>query len=150
ADVIQIEGVPHCLTVGFDITQLKQAEAELLKTLAREKELGRLKSNFVSMVSHEFRTPLAIIQSSAEILRDYFTQLKGTERDEQLASIVKNTRRMAEMMEEILVLSRLDAGRMEFAPKPIELGSFLRRIVDEVTFATEGRCPIELETSEPL
>jgi PAS domain S-box-containing protein len=149
ADVIQIEGVPHCLTVGFDITQRKQAEAELLKTLAREKELGRFKSNFVSMVSHEFRTPLGIIQSSAEILRDYFGRLEAPEREEQLGSIVKNTRRMAEMMEEILVLSRLDAGRMEFAPKPIELGTFLHRIVDEVTSATDGRCAIELSWPEP-
>src|SRR5262249_52952859 len=51
-----------------DITVRKQAESELLQTLAREKELGQLRSNFVSMVSHEFRTPLGIIQSSAEIL----------------------------------------------------------------------------------
>jgi len=43
--------------------------ADALRTLAREKELGQLKSNFVSMVSHEFRTPLGIIQSSAELWR---------------------------------------------------------------------------------
>jgi PAS domain S-box-containing protein len=122
----------------------KRAEQELLKTLAREKELGRLKSNFVSMVSHEFRTPLSIIQSSAEILRDYFNQLEGVEREEQLGSIVKNTRRMAVMMEEILVLSRLDAGKTEFIPKPLQLDAFLRRVVDEVFSAGDRRCPVEL------
>jgi signal transduction histidine kinase len=62
---------PHVLAFFLDITERKRAEAELLRTLAREKELGQLRSNFVSMVSHEFRTPLGIIQSSAEILEDY-------------------------------------------------------------------------------
>ncbi len=127
-----------------NITERKRAEAELHKAIAREKELGQLKSNFVSMVSHEFRTPLGIIQSSAEILSDYFERLEVDERREQLQSIVKNTRRMAEMMEEILALSRLDAGRMIFNPEPFNLSSFCRRVVDEVLSATNRRCAIEL------
>jgi signal transduction histidine kinase len=73
--------------IGFDITQRKQVEAELHWTVAREKELGRLPSNFVSMVSHEFPTPLGIIQSSAEILEDYLDQLEPAERKEHLQSI---------------------------------------------------------------
>ena len=127
-----------------DITDRKNAEQELLKALAREKKLGELKSNFVSMVSHEFRTPLGIIQSSAEILRDYLDKLQHDERQEQLASIVRNTRRMAEMMENILVLGRLDAGKMDCRPAPVDLGNFCRRVVDEVRSDTECRCPIEL------
>jgi PAS domain S-box-containing protein len=127
-----------------DITERKQAEQELLKALAREKELGELKSTFVSMVSHEFRTPLGIIQSSAEILRDYFEKLQASERKEQLDSIVRNTQRMAEMMEQILVLSRLDAGKMDFRPGPVDFGMFCRRLLDEVNSATDNRCPIEL------
>jgi PAS domain S-box-containing protein len=144
ADIIAINDQPHVMIVGHDITARKQAEAELLRTLEREKELGRLKSNFVSMVSHEFRTPLGIIQSSAEILNDYLDQLAPAERAEQLASITGNTRRMGEMMEEILVLSRLDAGRMEFKPAPLDLGAFCHRIVEEVRAATNHRCAIEL------
>jgi PAS domain S-box-containing protein len=133
-----------------DISERKRAEAELRKTLAREKELGQLKSNFVSMVSHEFRTPLGIIQSSAEILRDYFERLEPGERLEQLQSIVANTRRMAEMMDEILVLSRLDAGKMGFKPAPLDFPAFCRRAVEEVLFATERRCPIEVSIAAPL
>ncbi len=148
ADIIEINGEPHVMIVGHDITDRKKAEAELLKTLEREKELSRLKSNFVSMVSHEFRTPLGIIQSSAEILKDYFGQLEETERTEQLASITRNTRRMAEMMEEILVLSRLDAGRMDFKPTAIDLSAFYRRVVDEVHSATDRRGAIELSLAD--
>ncbi len=148
ADIIEINGEPHVLIVGHDITARKQAEAELLTTLEREKELGQLKSNFVSMVSHEFRTPLGIIQSSAEILNDYLDQLEPAERAEQLASITTNTRRMGEMMEEILVLSRLDAGRMEFKPAAIDLNAFCRRVVDEVHSAADRRCAIELSLAD--
>ncbi len=144
ADIIEINREPHMLVVGLDITQRKQAEAELLRTLAREKELGQLRSKFVSMVSHEFRTPLAIIQSSAEILDDYFDRLPAEDRREQLQSIRKNTRRMAGLMEEVLLIGSFETGRTQFKPEPIELQTFLRRQVDDVNSATDRKCPIEL------
>jgi PAS domain S-box-containing protein len=148
ADLIEINGEPHMLVSGLDITQRKQAEAELLRTLAREKELGQLRSKFVSMVSHEFRTPLAIIQSSAEILDDYLDQLENAERKDHLQSIRKNTRRMAVLMEETLLIGSFDAGKMEFKPAPLELRTFVRRLVDEVLSATDRRCPIEFSVAE--
>ena len=148
ADIVEINREPHMLVIGLDITQRKQAEAELHRTVAREKELGRLRSNFVSMVSHEFRTPLGIIQSSAEILEDYLDQLEPAERKEHLQSIRINTRRMAALMEEALLFGSLDAGKMEFKPASLELGTFVRRLVDEVLSATERRCPIELSLGE--
>jgi len=142
--IIEINGLDHVLVMMVDISQRKQAEAELQRTLAREKELSQLKSNFVSMVSHEFRTPLGIIQSSAELLRDFHERMQSGEREDQLESISRNTRRMAGMMEEILVLSRLDAGKLEFQPAALDLNTFCRRVVDEVLSATSRRCPIEL------
>jgi PAS domain S-box-containing protein len=144
ADTITLGQTPHVLLLALDITQRKQAEMEILKTLAREKELSQLKSNFVSMVSHEFRTPLGIIQSSAELLRDFHQKMQPSERDEQLESIARNTRRMAGMMEGVLVLSRLDAGKLDFHPAPLDLNLFCRRVVDEVLSATNRRCVIEL------
>ena len=148
ADIIEINREPHMLVIGLDITQRKRAEAELLRTLAREKELGQLRSNFVSMVSHEFRTPLGIIQSSAEILDDYLEYLEAAERKEHLQSICKNTRRMAGLMEEALLIGSLDAGKMEFKAASLELRTFARRLVDEVRSATDWRCPIELLLGE--
>jgi PAS domain S-box-containing protein len=148
ADIIEINREPHMLVIGLDITERKQAEAELLRTLAREKELGQLRSNFVSVVSHEFRTPLGIIQSSAEILEDYLERLEPAERKEHLQSIRNNTRRMAGLMEEALLIGSLDAGKMEFKTTSLELRTFLRRLVDEVLSATDRRCPIELLLDE--
>lgn len=147
AETIQLDGTPHMLSMAIDITQRKRAEEELLKTLEREKELSQLKSNFVSMVSHEFRTPLGIIQSSAELLRDFHHRMQPNERQEQLESVIRNARRMAGMMEEILVLSRLDVGKLSYQPASLDLRTFCRRIVDEVLSATNRRCRIELSVS---
>jgi len=131
-----------------DISERKRAEAELKRALEHERELSQLKSNFVSMVSHEFRTPLGIIQSSAEILEDYLEQLDPNERREQLRSIIKNSRRMAGLMEEVLVLGRLDAGRMQFQPAPLDLAALCRRLVDEVMSTMDGSCTIEFFTAD--
>jgi signal transduction histidine kinase len=150
AETIKLNNVPHILSFAQDITQRKRAEVELLKTLEHEKELSQLKSNFVSMVSHEFRTPLGIIQSSAELLRDFHQKMGPDERDEQLESITRNTRRMAGMMEAILVLSRLEAGKLEFRPAALPVESFCRRVVDEVLSATNYRCPIELSLGSSI
>jgi PAS domain S-box-containing protein len=150
AETITVADEPHVLSLVLDISQRKSAEVEMRKTLAREKELSQLKSNFVSMVSHEFRTPLGIIQSSAELLADFYQKMQPDERDAQLHSIRSNTRRMAGMMEEILVLSRLDAGKLEFQPVLVDLEGLCRRLVNEVLSATNRRCGIELALNSVL
>jgi len=144
---IELGGRRLLQAVFNDITVRKKAESELLQTLAREKELGQLRSKFVSMVSHEFRTPLGIIQSSAEILEDYLDRLDPSERKEHLHSIRKNTRRMAGTMEEVLLMGSLDVGKIEFSPATLKLRTFLDALVDEVLSATGHRCPIEFTLS---
>jgi PAS domain S-box-containing protein len=132
-----------------DISERKRAEAELLRALAHEKELAALKTNFVSTVSHEFRTPLGIIMSSAQILDSYFERLEPDERKSHLASIQKSVRQMASLMEEVLLLGQVEAGKMEFKPLPLDLAKFCRRMVDEVHSATNRHCPVVL-TAEDL
>ncbi|MBL9127364.1 MAG: hypothetical protein JNL97_06945, partial [Verrucomicrobiales bacterium] len=129
--------------------QRKQVEADLRRALEREKELGVLKSNFVSMVSHEFRTPLGIIMSSAGILERYFDRLDPEERREQLASIQRSTRRMGNLMEEVLLLARLDAGRVGFEPKLVDLGALCRTVAEEVGAVTVQHCPILVRVDLP-
>lgn len=145
-----IGGALHYLNAGVDITERKAAEAELRKSLARERELSELKSNFVSLVSHEFRTPLEIIMSSTDNLKRYHDRLPAEKRDELLRTINKSVRRMADMMEEVLVLGRLETQGMTFKPAPLEFASFCRRLCDEIASATGNRCPIELDVNGAL
>jgi PAS domain S-box-containing protein len=141
---IPIPGRNLIVASMVDITARKEAEAELTRALAREKELSELKSNFVSMVSHEFRTPLEIIISSADNLQRYHDRLPSEKRQQLLQSIHKAVRRMSGMMEEVLVLGRLETDRLTFSPAPIELSSFFQRLCDEIESATNRRCPIAL------
>ncbi|MEO7318028.1 MAG: HAMP domain-containing sensor histidine kinase, partial [Chthoniobacteraceae bacterium] len=134
------------------MTTRKQAEAEMLRALERERELGRLKTAFISMVSHEFRTPLNVIAGSSDILTRYLDRLSADERTEHLASIQKSVQRMAGMMEDVLLLGSLEAGRQKFQPQEIHLAAWCRRFLDEMQSATSARCPLELKLAdfEPL
>ena len=139
-DYISVGDRRCILSVGIDITDRKRLEAELLQNYAREKELNELKSRFVAMVSHEFRTPLAIITSSAEILDAYLERLSADDRKSNLRDITDATRNMSRMMEEVLLLGRVEAGKLACRPAPMDLAVFGQRLIDEVTSATNGRC----------
>ena len=133
-----------------DISERKRAEAERERALAKEKELSDLKSRFVSMVSHEFRTPLGIITSSAEILDAYLDRLSAAERQSNIRDITDATRHMSRMMEEVLLLGRVEAGKMTCRPAALDLAVFGQRLVDEVTSATNGRCPIQFTAASSM
>jgi len=146
AEVVEINGEPHALTAALDIGARKQAEEELQRALSREKELNRLKSNFVTLVSHEFRTPLGVIMSAAEILENYFERLAPGRRREHLQDIHHATRQMAELMEQVLLLGRLESDRPANRPVPLDLPGFCSRLADEVSAATARKCPISFVT----
>jgi signal transduction histidine kinase len=124
---------------------LDERREEALQLLARERELSELKSDFVSLVSHEFRTPLEIIISSADNLQRYHDRLPPEKREHLLRTINKAVRRMSGMMEEVLVLGRLETDRMTFAPAPLEFRAFCQRVGDEIESATGKRCPIHFQ-----
>jgi PAS domain S-box-containing protein len=146
AEVIEIEGEPCILALSLFISDRKRAEEELLRSLARERELSRLKSSFVALVSHEFRTPLGVIHSSAEILERYLDRLAPEERREHLGAIQTNAWRMTALMEEVLIFGKVEAGRLEFRPVPFDLAEACRRWVEEALLATDDRCPIDFHS----
>ena len=124
--------------------------AELQRALQREQELNKLKSRFVSIVSHEFRTPLGIIGSSAEILEHYEGKLTPAQRGEHLRAITENVKRTARMMEDALALSRMDSGGVTFNPAPLDIRGFCERLCDEMHSATSKKNPIELEVGQDI
>ena len=126
--------------------------AELNAALAEERELNRLKSNFISMVTHEIRTPLALILGSSEILSRYLDRLAPEKRAAHLRTIDDAVQRMSALLEDVLLFSKAEAGRMDFNPVAMDLKNFCTRLIDELASSTNRRCPIELTTpplSEP-
>jgi signal transduction histidine kinase len=123
---------------------------DLHQALARERELGEMKSNFVSLVSHEFRTPLGVVMSAADVLQRYFERLVPEKRARHLDMILKSTRNLANLIEEVLLLGRVEDGRMQFTPEPLDLEKLLRTLCDELRSATHDACPIQFRALTPL
>ena len=118
------------VTVLNDITGEVILEENLLEVVKREKELNELKSAFVNMVSHEMRTPLAIISSCAEIIQMMLASGKPTSDIESYTNhILSEVERMTTFMNDILMISKIEAGKIEFNPEEISLISFVNELI---------------------
>ncbi|HEY8047638.1 MAG TPA: 7TM diverse intracellular signaling domain-containing protein [Ramlibacter sp.] len=122
----------------LDITERKNSETEIREALEQQKALNELRSRFVAMTSHEFRTPLAAIMSAEELLRHYGDRLAKTEREEILDSVLAGVQRMSRMMDRVLLLGKADAGMLEFQPQRIRLAPLCRQFVDEARAQQKG------------
>lgn len=128
-----------------DITRRKEADEETRRTLVRERELGELKTRFVSMASHEFRTPLATILSSAELIEHYGEKITHTERQDIMADLVVAVKRMQGMLEDMLTVGQADAGKLRINPKPLDIAALCRKLVTEMHTSDAGQHAIEFE-----
>lgn len=115
----------------MDIAERKQAEAQLHQALAHQRELNELKSRFVSMTSHEFRTPLSTILSSSELLSHYSDRLPDDEKQILHSSIHTAVARMSAMMDDVLIIGQADAQRIDLKPEILDLNVFCSALVDE-------------------
>ncbi|UCH53863.1 MAG: PAS domain S-box protein [Pseudomonadota bacterium] len=134
-----------------DVTARKQAEQEIQMALEKQKELNYLKSRFVSMTSHEFRTPLATILSSAELLKNYGEKLPASERAELLVTTESAVKRMTALLDDVLIIGKAETGRLEFHPTVVALRHFCEALAMEVAMASEQeggtRHDIDLEVN---
>jgi signal transduction histidine kinase len=110
----------------------------LRKERERERELVEMKSRFVSMASHEFRTPLSIILSSAELLEEYSPSWPDAKRREHFARIKASVGGMIEMLDAVLTISKADAGAASVSPEPLDVPAFCSDLVASLQ-ASEGK-----------
>ena len=125
--------------------QLVEAENSLRAALASEKELHRMKTNFVAMMSHETRTPLQGILSSTELLMEFYERFEPGDRLAALTNIRDATKRMAESMDEILLLSRVESAGYRCNPQPTDVGELCRQIAGDASQAMKERCSVSVQ-----
>ncbi|MDH3243526.1 MAG: PAS domain S-box protein [Saprospiraceae bacterium] len=111
---------------------LQQREEQLQISLAKEMELGELKSRFVSMASHEFRTPLSTILSSAALLQRYTLEEHQDRRDKHISRIKSSVANLTGILNDFLSLSKLEEGKIEVNYQRITLSELCGEVVDEV------------------
>jgi PAS domain S-box-containing protein len=122
----------------WDVSDHMRAEEEMRRALEKERELNNLKSNFVSLTSHEFRTPLTTILSSAEMLEHYGERWTADRKLEHLQRIQTSVKYMTNLLDDILVVAKAEAHRLEFAPVPLDLLKFCRSLVEEFELMDKG------------
>jgi PAS domain S-box-containing protein len=114
-----------------DITNRKRAEDALRQAFATEKELGDLKTRFVATASHEFRTPLATILALSETLGAYRHKMTEAEIEECLGQIKGQVVRLKDIVDEVLLLSRIQARKQEFHPVRQNIHAMLLSVIYE-------------------
>ncbi len=121
--------------INVDIENRKRAEVELLAAVQREKELSEMKSKFVSTASHEFRTPLATMLSSAELLEHYSESLSPPEKLNLLRTIQSVAKRMSELIDDVLTLGRAESGVLKLNLGRMDLSELCRKVASEFRIA---------------
>lgn len=116
------------------LTELEQSREELSRLLRREKELGDMKSKFVTMASHEFRTPLSTILSSATLIGKYTREEDAEKRDKHLRRIRDSVENMRDILEDFLSLGKMEEGLIRLSP---EILSYAELQVEIMRITTE-------------
>ena len=126
--------VEQILVIEKNITDSKLAEKEMIKNLEKERELNELKTRFVSMASHEFRTPLSTILSSATLAQKYQITEEQDKRERHLDRIKSSVKNLTSILNDFLSIDKLEEGKVE-----VHLSEFL--IVDLLAEAIEDMGP---------
>ncbi len=114
------------------LEELENSQKELAEALSKEKELSEIKSRFVSMASHEFRTPLSTILSSASLISRYTETDGQSNRERHIKKIKEAVNYLNEILEDFLSIGKLEDGRLGINISHFDLMEFFNEIVEEV------------------
>lgn len=121
--------VDSVITSGRDITSLKEYEMKIEEAFIKEKELSELKSKFISTASHEFRTPLAAILSSAQLIKRYSKKWGEDEINEHHSVINESVKNITALMDDVLLISKSEEGKIKLQPEEIDIEEVLKGLV---------------------
>lgn len=132
-----------------EIKKREKAEKKVKSALEKEIELGKLKSSFISTVSHEFRTPLTSIYSSLELVERYSNKWDKNKVNEHYGRIKNSIEHLTNILEEILKLNRSQTGRVEFNPELTDLNLFCSEIVADFEIILANKQSLQYSYSLP-
>lgn len=128
-------GPDEFVVFARDITARKRLESETAAMLEKERQVAEMRTRFISVISHEFRTPLTAIMGSVELLANHLDHLSPEKRAEIFERIDRSQLRMTAMLDDVLTLNRLDADRTEVRLGTIKLSPYVQNIIAETQAA---------------
>jgi PAS domain S-box-containing protein len=138
------------MITAIDITDYKQAETELRQALDQAKRLSELRERFVSMLCHQFRTPLNVVAFSADLLRRHTHQWTEEKNRSYLDLIQAAVNQISDLLDELLLFGRAEAAKLKCEPRLLDINQFCRDIVAQmqlasgnqkiIDFISEGDC----------
>jgi PAS domain S-box-containing protein len=134
------------LVVEQNMTTQKKAQERVSEALEKERELNELKSRFVSMASHEFRTPLSTILTSVSLLKKYNEPENADKRMKHLQRIHSSVQNLTNILNDFLSLDKLEEGRIQAKPDNLEIDKLLGDLVEEMETHCKTGQRIELTT----
>ena len=111
---------------------LREAKKDLEALLDKERELNELKTRFVSMASHEFRTPLSTILSSISLLERYTEPSQADKREKHIQRIKKSIKDLTDILEDFLSIGKLEEGNVKPVFETVEIGDFISTVLEEL------------------
>lgn len=133
------------------IEELERTKKDLHSALEKEKELNELKSRFVSMASHEFRTPLTTMMSSLSLVTKYGEQSDKENQSKHVGKIKTSIHNLTDILNDFLSVSKLEEGKVSNAPEEMNLRSFLDEIISEMrSMALETQVFIQEHTGNEI
>lgn len=150
----EIEGY---LCIAMDVSERKKAETDLRIALEKEKELSELKSRFVSMASHEFRTPLSTVLSSAYLVSKYVEKEDHPKREKHVQRIVSSVNMLTDILNDFLSVGKIEEGKIQVRYSTFDIAQHLRQTVSElngllkkgqdILYKHEGNTLVTLDSS---
>jgi PAS domain S-box-containing protein len=126
-----------------DITEYQQAKEKIHKILEQEKQLAEDRAQFVSMVSHEFRSPLNVISYSTSLLKRHNHHWSDEKKLQYLQRLQTATEQISQLMDEVLLIGSAEAGKLQCELKPLDLNLFCREILAEINLQTNSRSAVK-------
>lgn len=127
----------------------EKAEEEVRRSLEKERELNELKSKFVSIASHEFRTPLSTILSSTSLIQQYQQRGEINKTEKHITRVKSSVQHLTAILNDFLSLGKLEEGRIEVAEETITLHAFFEEIVEELKQGLKENQKIVIEFGQP-
>ncbi len=129
---LEVKVEERTLILREALQKLEQSQQELNEALSKEIQMNEIKSRFVSMASHEFRTPLTTVLSSANLLSKYTAGEDQDKRDKHIERIKKSVKNLNDILEDFLSLGKLNEGRIEIKCEPVPLRQLLEDIAEDI------------------